>query len=258
MYLKLIICFFILALIGEVDAQSVTYYRGKSWTKSKIIQDAIGSTGERIFDDFTQIQFSYPIEERLEIFFSYWAHLTLTEFHIDYTDTSTFERSAFGHGTSRIKQRRYGLGFQYKFIDIYNVISLHGIAKVEYEKSFGGRALSDSRIVRTLAPDDVINFFPAVASVTTEHGSQFIPSIGFGAKYKLPWRLSLSVDYLWSYGHRRTQTLFLDYSFQGEEQPRGEWFSDGTMHIMAIGLSVQIWGEKNKVTDNVVWCGKSQ
>ncbi len=256
MYWKLIICVVILVLIGEVKAQSVTYYRGKSWAESKIVQGVIGNTEEIIFRDITQIAITYPVINSLEVTVSYWAHRTWTEFHIDHPDESLIGRSGFGHGTTRIMQRRFGMGLQYSFLDINNVISLHGIGKIEYEKSFGGRALSDSRIVRTLAPDDVIDFFPAVASVTAQHGNQFVPSIGFGAKYKLPWRLSLSVDYLWSYGHRRTQTLFLDYSFQGEEQPRGEWFSDGTMHIMAIGLSVQIWGDKNIVTDNVVWFGK--
>ena len=256
MYLKLIVCIVTLQILGEVNAQSITYYRGKSWAESKIVQSVIGSTGEIIFRDFSQIALAYPVTNSLEVIGSYWAHRTLTEFHIYQPNMSSLGRSVFGHGTSRIKQRRYGLGLQYTFLDIYNVISLHGIAKVEYEKSFGGRSLSNSRVVRSLAPDEVVDFFPAVASVTTEHGSQFVPSIGFGGKYKLPWRLSLSVQYLWSYGHRRTQTLFLDYSFQGEEQPRGEWFSDGTMHIMAIGLSVQIWGDKNKVTDKISWIGR--
>ena len=235
----------------SLHAQTLSYYQGNNFPISDEVVSAIGSTGEIFSNRFSFVQFEYPILSSLSITASYSTHSTWTEFHIDHPDKSLIGRSRFGHGSSRIRQRRYGVGCQYDIIDLYNVLELKLVARVEYEKSINGRSLSTSSIVRTLNPDDVIDYFPAVASVQTHPGSQVIPTIGFGARLNLLWRVSVNIDYAWTFGHRRSQTIFLDYSFQGEPQPRAEWFSDGSMHIIMLGVSLKVFGEKSKVNDRI-------
>ncbi len=235
----------------SVVGQSISYYKGDSYPISHNVVNAIGSNGQIIGNRISLIQLEYPIINSLNITASYWAHKTWTEFSIDHPDTSLFGRAGFGHGSTRIKQRRYGLGMQYDILDFYNVLKVRLMGRVEYEKSFGGRSLSNSSIVRTLEPDDIIDYFPAIASIQTHPGSQFLPTIGFGVKLNLPWRLSLNADYNWTFGHRRSQTMFLEYSFQGEPQPTAEWFSDGTMRIVMVGVSLRILGEKNNVSKTI-------
>lgn len=225
--------------VYSVQSQSIAYYQLKHWTKSKNIVSIIGGT-EIIWEkkqDFIALE--YPITKKLDIALSYWDLSTWTQVHLrNFNAPIGFHRA--GHATSRIRQRRFGVGLAYPLLNFHNIVELKVASRLEYEKSYSSELPS---IVGGFSEDQIEGYRGTISTITFP-GSQLLPTIGFRIDLNLIWKFSFHLAYDWTFGHRPFQNMFVEYTFYGVEQPTAEWFSDGTMHIKMIGVSYKLWGPK--------------
>ena len=230
------------------SSQSITYFKGKTWTPSYVVLDAIGSYVEIDSRKSSRFSISYPVTDKLELSLSYWDYGAFTQFYLFNPDAEIY--NFYGHGSARIFLKRYGLGINYPLVNFKNVIVVNAAARIEYEST---DIYSDFSVVKIfdLANNDIEGYFPGVATVRTYPGTQVLPSIGFRIDLHLFWRITLHAQYDWTFGHRVTQSMYFDYSYYGEAQPTAEWYTDGTMHIEMLGISLKFWGDKEKPSDKV-------
>jgi len=238
--------FFIIILFGcnSVFSQSLSAYMGHYRPEIYVVTDAIGGV---MFDDnyvidMDYFSLDYPIVDFLDVSLSYWNHESWIGFSV--RDPITSAIGGFGAGSTRIKERRFGLGAAVNLITICNAIEIKVSSRIEYEDSNNESAEGGSRILFEGESD--IHGYVGTVSIRSYKNNQIIPTVGFSINANLPWRLGLHLKYDWTFGHKITQSYYFDYTYYNEPQPTAEWYTNGTMHIWMIGLSYRFIGPKTK------------
>jgi hypothetical protein len=196
------------------------------------------------YQPYRSIYFEYPIvSNKLNIHIDHSWYKGWTKFSLN--ELAEVERGFRGHGSSRIKLFRYGLGLNYETVNVGNILKVVPFFKIEYERSSNN---SDKvlQVVNSPDPTDSSIFSSWLVSVETFPGNQWIPHVGVRFDLKIIWRIYAHLEYGWSFGNRPYQRLYFDNAIDGMPQQRGEWLSKGTLRIRTLGFSFKFLGPPEK------------
>jgi hypothetical protein len=235
MYRFLGIMIIILSMTMVSHAQVFTYSRATMHYNVKTVNAALFQQYYWAEDLMHIYRFDYPVyKDRLLLGITRSHFWGWTGFQLRNGDASA------GHGSAYTRMIRYGLYAKYKILDYGGIFIITPYVQLDYESSSAKDGVS---IAQIFEKGDRIDF-EGVVSVETIKMSQILPSVGISGSLKLFWRVYLTGEMYWSFGHTAHQKMYFDYTYKGDPQPRGEWESDGSGWIRSVGISIILWDKK--------------
>ncbi len=229
---KIYFLFLLLLFVQYGYSQVFSIRPGKVWYNSKTITPVIGQFEEGDLDDYFSFHFDYYAKnKKVQLGLAYAFYRGTTGFKLK-TD---FWR---GNATAATTVHRYELKGGYNLLKSSSGLKLMPQLRIIFENavataSFSERAYIDSRIDDNYEGPIFVDPFDSF---------QILPGLGIDLDWNYWWRLHFVLNVYHAWGHKPFQKYYFEYTYDGVEQPRGEWYSDGTGWFLSAGMGMTLFG----------------